>query len=60
MGITMETIQATKNPIDYVMKDWHIWSSPDMVTRSLESVLRPEDTYIGPSTRCWADANPAV
>ena len=42
------------NATDYVMKDWHIWSSPDLVTWSLESVFRPEDTYIGPSSSCWA------
>ncbi len=39
----------------FVMEDWWIWSSPDLVNWKKESVLKPEDTYIGkPFSRCWA------
>lgn len=39
----------------FVMEDWWIWSSPDLVSWKKESVLKPEDTYIGkPFTSCWA------
>ena len=40
--------------LDYAMVDWQIWSSPDLVRWSLESTFRPEDSYIGPSSSCWA------
>lgn len=36
------------------MKDWAIYSSPDLVHWELESFFRPEDTYIGSTTCCWA------
>lgn len=38
----------------FCMKDWQIWSSDDLVTWTLESTVRPEDTYMGPSGNCWA------
>lgn len=39
----------------FAMDDWWIWASEDLVNWSLESVLRPEDTYIGePFDQCWA------
>lgn len=38
----------------YVMKDWQIWSSADLIEWTHKSIFRPEDTYIGPSDRCWA------
>lgn len=39
----------------FVMEDWWIWSSPDLVNWTKESVLKPEETYIGkPFTQCWA------
>lgn len=39
----------------FVMDDWWIWSSPDLVHWSLESVIKPEMTYIGkPFSGCWA------
>ena len=34
--------------------DWQIWSSADLVTWQLESVVRPEDFHMGPSNSCWA------
>ncbi len=39
----------------FIMEDWWVWSSPDLVNWTKECVLKPEDTYIGkPFTRCWA------
>jgi len=39
----------------FIMDDWWLWSSDDLVEWKLEAVLKPEDTYIGkPYTRCWA------
>lgn len=39
----------------FIMEDWWLWSSDDLVDWKLVSVLRPEDTYIGkPYSSCWA------
>lgn len=40
----------------FCMEDWWLWSSDDLVNWQLESVLKPEDTYIGDNgfDRCWA------
>ena len=38
----------------YVMHDWCICSSEDLVDWQIESFPRPEDTYIGPTDGCWA------
>jgi arabinoxylan arabinofuranohydrolase len=38
----------------YTMYDWQVFSSPDLVTWTKEFVLRPEDTYIGPCSSCYA------
>lgn len=38
----------------WLMSDWQIWSSKDLVTWHYESTVRPEDTYIGTCERCWA------
>lgn len=38
----------------WLMKDWQIWSSENLVDWHLESTFHPEDTYIGPCNRCWA------
>ncbi|MFS4482723.1 family 43 glycosylhydrolase [Hyunsoonleella sp. 2307UL5-6] len=39
----------------FIMEDWWIWSSPDLVNWTKRSVLHPNDTYIGKDfTRCWA------
>ena len=39
----------------FIMEDWWIWSSPDLVTWKKESVLKPEQTYINqPFNGCWA------
>ena len=38
----------------FSMYDWQIWSSEDCVEWKLEAVVRPEDTFMGPSSECWA------
>lgn len=39
----------------FMMEDWWVWSSPDLVNWTKRSVLNPKDTYIGKDfTRCWA------
>ena len=39
----------------FVMEDWWIWSSPDLVNWTKRSVLNPKDTYIGKDfSSCWA------
>ncbi|WP_396600612.1 family 43 glycosylhydrolase [Algibacter sp. R77976] len=39
----------------FIMEDWWIWSSPDLVNWTKRSVLNPKDTYIGKDfSRCWA------
>ncbi len=40
---------------NFIMEDWWIWSSTDLVSWELESVLDPEDTYIGAGFQsAWA------
>ena len=39
----------------FVMEDWWIWSSVDLVNWKKRSVLKPKDTYIGKEFEsCWA------
>ena len=40
----------------FIMEDWWVWSSPDLVNWTKRSVLNPKDTYIGDKnfSRCWA------
>lgn len=43
------------NNKDFIMEDWWIWSSPDLVNWTKRSVLKPKDTYIGEGFQgCWA------
>jgi len=40
---------------EFIMEDWWIWSSPDLVNWTKRSVLNPKDTYIGDDFQgCWA------
>jgi len=40
---------------EFIMENWWVWSSSDLVHWTKESVLSPEQTYIGaPFNRCWA------
>ena len=39
----------------FIMEDWWVWSSSDLVNWTKRSVLNPKDTYIGKDfSRCWA------
>ncbi len=39
----------------FIMEDWWVWSSPDLVNWTKRSVLNPKETYIGKEfSRCWA------
>jgi len=39
----------------FIMEDWWIWSSEDLVNWKLECRIKPEETYIGkPFQGCWA------
>lgn len=38
----------------FVMPDWHIWSSDDLVTWKHERTIKPTETYMGESNDCWA------
>lgn len=39
----------------FIMEDWWVWSSPDLVNWTQRSVLNPKDTYIGKDfSSCWA------
>ena len=39
----------------FIMNDWWVWSSPDLVNWTKRSVLSPRDTYIQKNySRCWA------
>ncbi len=49
------THDRSKESKSFAMDDWWVWSSPDLVSWKLESVLNPEDTYIGKAfDQCWA------
>ncbi len=45
--------QTPGSPV-FDMRDWKVWSSNDLVNWNLERTISPTDTYIGPSTSCWA------
>ncbi|MEN8825422.1 MAG: family 43 glycosylhydrolase [Wenyingzhuangia sp.] len=39
----------------FIMEDWWVWSSPDLVNWTYQNTLKPEQTYIGkPFEGCWA------
>jgi arabinoxylan arabinofuranohydrolase len=39
----------------FVMKDWWVWSTTDLVNWKQEGTLKPEDTFLKhPFTGCWA------
>lgn len=50
------THDFSANNTNFLMKDWWIWSSPDLVEWTLEDVLEPEDTPAPQSAynECWA------
>ena len=39
----------------FVMENWWVWSSSDLINWTKRSILKPKDTYIGKEfSRCWA------
>jgi arabinoxylan arabinofuranohydrolase len=38
----------------FVMPDWHIWSSQDLIHWDHERTIYPTETYMGKSNDCWA------
>ena len=38
----------------FVMYDWQVFSSPDLIHWQKEFVLKPEDTFMGHISDCWA------
>lgn len=48
------TRDAVKDAKDFIMPDWHIWSSTDLVNWKHERTIEPKDTYMGESAFCWA------
>ena len=47
----VDSIQ-TKNK--FVMPDWHIWSSDDLIHWKHERTIYPTETFMGASNDCWA------
>jgi beta-xylosidase len=48
------TRDEDKTAQEFVMPDWKIWSSNDLVNWKLETTIDPTETYMGKSKRCWA------
>ncbi len=48
------TRDADSTANEFVMPDWNIWSSVDLIHWSHEATIKPEDTYMGVSNNCWA------
>lgn len=48
------TRDSDKMAKKFTMPDWHIWSSDDLIQWKHETTILPTETYMGPSTRCWA------
>jgi len=48
------TRDADSTAKKFVMPDWKIWSSDDLVHWKLERTIDPTETYMGKSNNCWA------
>lgn len=49
------THDRSRDSRQFLMDDWWVWSSDDLVEWKLESVLKPEQTYLRrPFEQCWA------
>lgn len=48
------TRDAVRDAKSFVMPDWHIWSSDDLVNWKHERTIEPTETYMGKSNNCWA------
>jgi arabinoxylan arabinofuranohydrolase len=47
-------IDSIKTRNRFVMPDWHIWSSDDLIHWTHERTILPTETYMGKSNDCWA------
>ncbi len=48
------TRDADNKAKDFVMPDWKIWTSDDLINWTLERTIKPTETYMGASNDCWA------
>lgn len=48
------TRDEDKTSKKFMMPDWKIWSSDDLIHWKLERTIDPTETYMGKSKRCWA------
>lgn len=48
------TRDAVRDAKDFIMPDWHIWSSTDLINWKHERTIEPTETYMGRSNDCWA------
>jgi hypothetical protein len=48
------THDFSANNTGFLMKDWFVWSSPDLVSWAVASVLPPANTSSTSPTECWA------
>jgi arabinoxylan arabinofuranohydrolase len=51
---TTRDIDSLQTKGKFVMPDWHIFSTDDMVNWKHERTILPTETYMGKSTDCWA------
>ncbi len=50
------TRDADSTAHNFVMPEWNIWSSDDLINWKHERTIDPKETYMGESVRCWAPA----
>ncbi len=48
------TRDSSKTAKKFIMPDWHIWTSDNLVDWELVRTIKPTETWMGQSTRCWA------
>lgn len=51
---TTRDIDSLQTRKDFVMPDWHIWSTDDLIHWKHERTIYPSETYMGQSMDCWA------
>jgi hypothetical protein len=51
---TTRDIDSLQAKGKFIMPDWHIWSTEDMVNWKHERTILPTETYMGKSNDCWA------
>lgn len=48
------TRDADSTAQNFIMPEWNIWSSDDLINWKHERTIDPKETYMGASVRCWA------